>query len=87
MSNFQISSSYSKKYSKSKKEEAQSMEKKARKSNRRESSATSLFSMGSPSYGSFTTYERIPSKHSSEGEEVIMAVRRASRIRSHVISP
>ncbi|KAM3235438.1 hypothetical protein P3L10_015474 [Capsicum annuum] len=63
------------------------MEKKTRKSNRRESSATSLFSIGSPSYGSFTTYERIPAKHSSEGEEVITTVRRASRIRSHVISP
>ncbi|KAM3281528.1 hypothetical protein P3S67_028550 [Capsicum chacoense] len=63
MNSFQISSSYSKKYPKSENEEAQSMEKKARKSNRRESSATSLFSIGSPSYGSFTTYERIPATH------------------------
>ncbi|KAJ8529983.1 hypothetical protein K7X08_036818 [Anisodus acutangulus] len=72
MSSFQISSSYSKKYPKSENDEAQSIEKKPRKSNRRESLATSEFSMGSPSYGSFTTYERIPIKHASGGgEEVI----------------
>ncbi|KAK4340138.1 hypothetical protein RND71_041600 [Anisodus tanguticus] len=88
MSSFQISSSYSKKYPKSENDEAQSIEKKPRKSNRRESLATSEFSMGSPSYGSFTTYERIPIKHASGGgEEVITPVRRSSRIRSHVISP
>ncbi|KAM3198853.1 hypothetical protein P3L10_034416 [Capsicum annuum] len=46
--------------------------------------------MGSPSYGSFTTYERIPAKHvsvfnlASGGEEVIIPIRRSSRIRSHV---
>ncbi|PHT90553.1 hypothetical protein T459_05666 [Capsicum annuum] len=40
--------------------------------------------MGSPSYGSFTTYMRIPAKHASGGEEVIIPVRRSSRIRSHV---
>ncbi|XP_059313874.1 uncharacterized protein LOC132064784 [Lycium ferocissimum] len=79
MSSFQISSSYSKKYPKSENDEAQSIEKKPRKSNRRESLATSEFSMGS-----FTTYERI---HASGGEEVITPVRRSSRIRSHVISP
>ncbi|KAJ8572441.1 hypothetical protein K7X08_008952 [Anisodus acutangulus] len=57
MSSFQISSSYSKKYPKSENDE---------------SLATSEFSMGSPSYGSFTTYERIPIKHASGGgEEVI----------------
>ncbi|PHT28177.1 hypothetical protein CQW23_32199 [Capsicum baccatum] len=39
------------------------IEKKPRKSNRRESLAASEFSKGSPSYGSFTTYERIPAKH------------------------
>ncbi|PHT26218.1 hypothetical protein CQW23_34168 [Capsicum baccatum] len=71
MSIFQISSSHSKKYPKSEDDEAQSIEKKPRKSNRRESLATSEFSMGSPSYGSFTTYERIPAKHASGGEEVI----------------
>ncbi|CAN4107827.1 unnamed protein product [Withania somnifera] len=87
MSSFQISSSYSKKYPRSENDEAQSMDKKPRRSNRRESLATSEFSMGSPSYGSFTTYERIPIKHISGGEEVITPVRRSSRIRSHVISP
>ncbi|KAM3362074.1 hypothetical protein P3S68_016928 [Capsicum galapagoense] len=60
---FQISSSHSKKYPKSEDDEAQSIEKKPRKSNRRESLAASEFSMGSPSYESFTTYERIPAKH------------------------
>ncbi|XP_047261162.1 uncharacterized protein LOC124894606 [Capsicum annuum] len=87
MSSFQISSSHSKKYPKSEDDEAQSIEKKPRKSNRRESLAASEFSMGSPSYGSFTTYERIPVKHASGGEEVITHVRRSSRIRNHVISP
>ncbi|KAM3284929.1 hypothetical protein P3S67_023728 [Capsicum chacoense] len=84
MSIFQISSSHSKKYPKSEDDEAQSIEKKPRKSNRRESLAASEFSMGSPSYGSFTTYVRIPAKHASGGEEVIIPVRRSSRIRSHV---
>nr|XP_033517640.1 uncharacterized protein LOC104118001 isoform X2 [Nicotiana tomentosiformis] len=87
MSSFQISSSYSKKYPKSANDEAQSMEKKPRKSNRRESLAASEYSLGSPSYGSFTTYERIPIKHASVGEEVITPVRRSSRIRSHVTPP
>ncbi|KAL3350415.1 hypothetical protein AABB24_023071 [Solanum stoloniferum] len=87
MSSFQISSSYSKKDPKSENDEAQSIEKKPRKSNKRESLTASEFSMGSPSYGSFTTYERIPIKHASGGEEVITPVRRSSRIRSHVISP
>ncbi|PHU26310.1 hypothetical protein BC332_04642 [Capsicum chinense] len=52
----------------SKDDEAQSIEKKPRKSNRRESLAASEFSMGSPSYGSFTTYERIPAKHDNSDE-------------------
>ncbi|KAF3618313.1 hypothetical protein FXO37_34249 [Capsicum annuum] len=84
MSIFQISSSHSKKYPKSEDDKAQSIQKKPRKSNRRESLAASEFSMGSPSYGSFTTYERIPAKHASGEEEVIIPVRRSSRIRSHV---
>ncbi|XP_047261109.1 uncharacterized protein LOC124894525, partial [Capsicum annuum] len=62
MNIFQISSSHSKKYPKSE-DEAQSIEKKPRKSNRGESLAASEFSMGSPSYRSFTTYVRIPAKH------------------------
>ncbi|PWA50300.1 hypothetical protein CTI12_AA453600 [Artemisia annua] len=48
--------------------------------NKRESLASSStdLSMGSPSYGSFTTYERIPIKH---GEEVLMTpIRRSSRL-------
>lgn len=65
MSSFQISSSYSKKYPNPENDEAQSIEKKRRKSNKRESLTASEFSMGSPSYGSFTTYERIPIKHVS----------------------
>ncbi|PHT25701.1 hypothetical protein CQW23_34674 [Capsicum baccatum] len=63
MSIFQISSSHSNKYPKLEDDESQSIEKKPIKSNRRESLAASEFSMGSPSHGSFTTYERIPAKH------------------------
>ncbi|KAM3287452.1 hypothetical protein P3S67_020882 [Capsicum chacoense] len=72
MSIFQISSSHRKKYPKLENDEAQSIKKKPRKSNRREFLATFEFSMGSPSYGSFTIYERIPAKHmsASGGEEV-----------------
>jgi hypothetical protein len=62
MSSFSLS--YSKKGQKGKSEAQNS---KPRKSNhRRESMASSDYSvgsMGSPSYGSFTTYEKIPSKH------------------------
>ncbi|PHT27678.1 hypothetical protein CQW23_32728 [Capsicum baccatum] len=63
MTIFQISSSHSNKYPKLEDDEAQRIEKKPRKSNRRESLVASEFSMGSPSYGSFTTYERILAKH------------------------
>ncbi|PHT56295.1 hypothetical protein CQW23_04781 [Capsicum baccatum] len=69
MSIFQISSSHSKKYHKLEDDEAQSIEKKPRKSNRRESLAASELSMGSPSYGSFTTYKRIPAKHNDSMAE------------------
>ncbi|PHT27661.1 hypothetical protein CQW23_32711 [Capsicum baccatum] len=71
MSIFKISSYHRKKYPKLEDDEAQSIDKKPRKSNKRKSLAASEFSMGSPSYGSFTTYERIPAKHASGGEEVI----------------
>lgn len=69
MSSFgKSSSSYSKKASECL-NKAESQEKKTRKNNdhRRESLASSSLdsSMGSPSYGSFTTYEKIPSKHVS----------------------
>ncbi|XP_011002485.1 PREDICTED: uncharacterized protein LOC105109458 [Populus euphratica] len=88
MSSFSLS--YSKKGQKGK-SEAPSYERKPRKSNhRRESMASSGYSvgsMGSPSYGSFTTYEKIPSKHGNADEEVITPVRRSSRIRHHVTSP
>ncbi|PHT28500.1 hypothetical protein CQW23_31882 [Capsicum baccatum] len=87
MSIFQISSSQSKKYPKLEDDEDQSIEKKPRKSNRRESLVASEFSMGSPSYESFTTYVRIPAKHASGGEKVIIPVRRSSRIISHVNFP
>ncbi|CAA2993926.1 Hypothetical predicted protein [Olea europaea subsp. europaea] len=43
--------------------EAQSHDRKARKYLKRESLASSSEYSGSPSYGSFTTYERIPIKH------------------------
>ncbi|XP_022975663.1 uncharacterized protein LOC111475455 [Cucurbita maxima] len=38
-------------------------------------------SSASPSYGSFTTYEKIPIKHGNEEEEIVTPVRRSSRIR------
>ncbi|PHT30553.1 hypothetical protein CQW23_29858 [Capsicum baccatum] len=84
MSIFQISLSHRKKYPKLEDDEAQSIEKKPRKSNKRESLVASEFSICSPSYRSFTTYERIPAKHASGEEEVITHVRRSSKIRSHV---
>ncbi|KAL3614290.1 hypothetical protein CASFOL_042364 [Castilleja foliolosa] len=44
--------------------------------------------MGSeqPSYGSFTTYEKIPIKNEYGEEEIITPVRRSSRIRK-ITSP
>ncbi|KAM3694814.1 hypothetical protein ACJW31_07G084500 [Castanea mollissima] len=83
MSSLQRSSSYSKK------NEAQSQERKARKNYKRESLASSSdYSMASHSYGSFTTYEKIPTKHGHVAdEETITPVRRSSRIRSQVTSP
>ncbi|VFQ96375.1 unnamed protein product [Cuscuta campestris] len=65
-------------------------EEKRKASSRRESVATSDFSWGSLSYGSFTTYEKIPLKHhhlgSGGGDEGMTPVRRSSRIRSQVIT-
>ncbi|XP_047937583.1 uncharacterized protein LOC125200298 [Salvia hispanica] len=59
-----------------------SSERKARRYSKRELLASSS---GSPSYGSFTTYERIPTKANGYGEEKIMTlVRRSSRIRKKV---
>ncbi|KAL4362710.1 hypothetical protein GQ457_04G003130 [Hibiscus cannabinus] len=65
----------------------QSQEKKTRKTYRRESLATSDYSTGSPSYGSFTTYEKKPSKHGGRDDEIVTPVRRSSRIRNQVTSP
>ncbi|XP_009121222.1 uncharacterized protein LOC103846047 [Brassica rapa] len=52
---------------------------------RRESMASSAseYSVGSFSYGSFTTYEKIPIKSGDGEEEMITPVRRSSRIRKH----
>ncbi|KAG6421929.1 hypothetical protein SASPL_118489 [Salvia splendens] len=59
--------------------EVESSERKARKYSKLASSS------GSPSYGSFTTYERIPIKTNGGGDEEIMTpVRRSSRIRKQV---
>ncbi|KAJ4889206.1 hypothetical protein Rs2_28954 [Raphanus sativus] len=53
---------------------------------RRESMASSAseYSVGSFSYGSFTTYEKIPIKSGDGEEEMITPVRRSSRIRKHL---
>ncbi|PHT56285.1 hypothetical protein CQW23_04771 [Capsicum baccatum] len=83
MSIFQISSSHSKKYPKSEDDEAQRIEKKPKKSNRRESLAAFEFSMGSPSYGSFPTYVRIPAKH--ENSSFVSQQISLSRILTEVI--
>ncbi|KAJ6716452.1 TRANSMEMBRANE PROTEIN [Salix koriyanagi] len=73
------------------KSEVPSYERKPRKNNhRRESMASSDYSvgsMGSLSYGSFTTFEKIPTKYGNADEEVITPVRRSSRIRHQVTSP
>ncbi|OMO73821.1 hypothetical protein CCACVL1_17130 [Corchorus capsularis] len=80
------SSSYSKKVLKES-NSYQSQETKSRKTYRRESLASSDQSMGSASYGSFTTYEKLPSKHGGGDEEIVTPVRRSSRIRKQVTSP
>ncbi|ESR35973.1 transmembrane protein [Citrus sinensis] len=67
--------------------EAQSQERKSRRSYRRESLASSDISLSSYSYGSFTTYEKLPSKHGHGDDEVVTPVRRSSRIRKQVTSP
>lgn len=67
--------------------EAQSQERKSRRSYRRESLASSDISLSSYSYGSFTTFEKLPSKHGHGDDEVVTPVRRSSRIRKQVTSP
>ncbi|MBA0602186.1 uncharacterized protein LOC105783186 [Gossypium raimondii] len=53
---------------------------------RRESTALSDNSTGSSSYGSFTTYDKIPSKHRGREEGIVTPVRRSSRIRNQVMT-
>lgn len=63
MSNYQNTPSYNNKKGLNSLNEAQSYERKTRKNQRRESMASSMdSSMGSQSYGSFTTFEKIPTK-------------------------
>ncbi|XP_043709302.1 uncharacterized protein LOC122658418 isoform X2 [Telopea speciosissima] len=67
--------------------EVQSHERKSRRSAKRESSTSaSEFSAESPSYGSFTTYEKFQSKHKSGDEEMVTPVRRSSRIKKQIIT-
>ncbi|XAR73007.1 hypothetical protein NMG60_11019843 [Bertholletia excelsa] len=83
MSSFQTSSSYSKRGL----NEAQSQERRQKRVSKRESLASSSeYSMGSPSYGSFTTYEKIPNKHGAGDEEIITPVRRSSRIKNQAVA-
>ncbi|XP_050364917.1 uncharacterized protein LOC126783483 [Argentina anserina] len=87
MSSFQTNSVYCSKGLKAS-EEVESQEKRARKNSRRDSVASTDSSMGSPSYGSFTTYERIPIKKGYGEEKIVTPVRRSSRIiRKQVTSP
>ncbi|XVE66691.1 hypothetical protein DITRI_Ditri08aG0098900 [Diplodiscus trichospermus] len=81
------SSSYSKNVLKESNEYQSQERRKPKKTYRRESLASSDYSMGSPSYGSFTTYEKIPSKHVGEDDEIVTPVRRSSRIRNQITSP
>ncbi|PON55164.1 Transmembrane protein [Parasponia andersonii] len=87
VSSFENTSSYNKK----RLNEAHSYERRkgTKNNHRRESMASSSMdsSMGSPSYGSFTTYEKIPTKSGYGDEEIITPVRRSSRLRSQVTSP
>ncbi|KAK6916285.1 hypothetical protein RJ641_019146 [Dillenia turbinata] len=85
MSSFQRSSSYTNR-DHGATSEVRSQERKARKNARRESlSSSSDYSMGSPSYGSFTTYEIIHNKNGSK-EEAVTPVRRSSRLRNQVLT-
>ncbi|KAL8060779.1 hypothetical protein ABFX02_02G047400 [Erythranthe guttata] len=92
MSSFQKTESF---YNSSKKErkvggasEVQSLEKnKARKYSSKRESLASSGSEFSPSYGSFTTFERIPIKLAGgDEEEIVTPVRRSSRIRNHYVT-
>ncbi|XP_068657560.1 uncharacterized protein [Aristolochia californica] len=78
-SSVQKSSSYSRR---TKVEEIQSVERKARRN-----SSVSDHSAESPSLGSFTTYETLHGKHGCEENDVLTPVRRSSRIRKKITSP
>ncbi|XP_073127734.1 uncharacterized protein [Henckelia pumila] len=86
-------SSFEKSYKEERKgaDEVQSLENNPKRYSKRESLASSSgYSGGSPSYGSFTTYERLPTKHATnkdEDVEVITPVRRSSRLRNQITSP
>ncbi|PSS26152.1 Swi5-dependent recombination DNA repair protein [Actinidia chinensis var. chinensis] len=89
MSSVQKSSSYSKQGVRGADDETQSQLRKERRVSKRESLASSSeYSMDTtPSYGSFTTYEKIPNKHGCGDEEIATPVRRSSRIKNQVTSP
>ncbi|OVA16476.1 hypothetical protein BVC80_393g10 [Macleaya cordata] len=82
-SSFQNSSSC-RQWGSDRENEVQSHKSSASRNRNRESSLE--YSAGSPSYGSFTTYEKIYRKHGC-GEEVVTPVRRSSRIKKQIISP
>ncbi|XP_026434166.1 uncharacterized protein LOC113331734 isoform X2 [Papaver somniferum] len=48
--------------------------------------SSSNYSVGSVSYGSFTTYEKLHNKH-GYGDEVVTPVRHSNRIRNKIVSP
>ncbi|XP_065854248.1 uncharacterized protein [Euphorbia lathyris] len=86
MSSSRYSSSYSKEEQRGS-SEAQSQGRRSRSNTRRESMASSDCSMGSSSYGSFTTYQKVQIKHGNAEEEFLTPVRRSTRIRKQVTSP
>ncbi|KAL3813018.1 hypothetical protein ACJIZ3_014286 [Penstemon smallii] len=81
-SSFQKSASYRKK---GESETTQSWSKYSKRDSLCSSSASEYST--SPSYGSFTTYERIPMKKANGDERIITPVRRSSRIRTKITSP
>ncbi|MED6161720.1 hypothetical protein PIB30_063371 [Stylosanthes scabra] len=87
MSSFQEYSSQGNKVMKQS-DEDHSLEKKRKKHYRRESWASSDYSMGSSSsYGSLTVYEKIPSKQGDGNVGTVTPVRRSSRLRNLATSP
>ncbi|KAK7245861.1 hypothetical protein RIF29_40714 [Crotalaria pallida] len=84
MSSIKKNASYRQKVAKES-NEVNSLENKPKK--RRESLASSSDYSITPSYGSFTTYDRIKIKNGHGEEETITPVRRSSRVRSKATSP